>query len=140
MTVQDLLAGGLGGLVALSALVEITPIKLNPWSWLAKWVGRALNGEVLDKVSALERDVRKIQDDAHRREAVSARTRILRFGDEILHDVLHTKEHFDQTLRDITSYEQYCETHPEFENSCAVLTIQKIKASYLERLEKNDFL
>lgn len=140
MTVQELLAGGLGGLLALSALVQIAPIKLNPWSWLATHLGRSLNGEVLDKVSNLERDVLQIKDDAARREAVMARTRILRFGDEILHGVLHTKEHFDQTLKDITAYEQYCDDHPEFENSCAVLTIQKIKDTYMERLEKNDFL
>ena len=107
---------------------------------LAKTAGRALNGEMLDKLSALERDVRQIKDDAARREAVMARTRILRFGDEILHKELHTKEHFDQTLRDITAYEQYCDNHPEFENSCAVLTVRKIKDTYMERLEKNDFL
>lgn len=140
MSLLEIAELGGGGILLLTILVEIAPIKINPWSWLAKTAGRALNGEMLDKLSALERDVRQIKDDAARREAVMARTRILRFGDEILHKELHTKEHFDQTLRDITAYEQYCDDHPEFENSCAVLTIQKIKETYMERLEKNDFL
>ena len=140
MTMVEMAQMGGSGILLLAILVEISPIKINPWSWLAKVIGRALNGEVLDKVSDLERDVRQIKEDAARHEAVVARTRILRFGDEILHDVAHTKEHFDQTLRDITSYEQYCNSHPEFENSCAVLTSQKIKETYMERLEKNDFL
>lgn len=140
MSLLEIAQMGGGGILLLTILVEVAPIKINPWSWLAKAAGRALNGEMLDKLSALERDVRQIKDDAARREAVMARTRILRFGDEILHKELHTKEHFDQTLRDITSYEQYCDDHPEFENSCAVLTIQKIKDTYMERLEKNDFL
>ena len=140
MSLLEIAELGGGGILLLTILVEIAPIKINPWSWLAKTAGRALNGEMLDKLSALERDVRQIKDDASRREAVMARTRILRFGDEILHKELHTKEHFDQTLRDITAYEQYCDDHKEFENSCAVLTIQKIKETYMERLEKNDFL
>lgn len=140
MSLLEIAELGGGGILLLTILVEIAPIKINPWSWLAKTAGRALNGEMLDKLSALERDVRQIKDDASRREAVMARTRILRFGDEILHKEIHTKEHFDQTLRDITAYEQYCDNHPEFENSCAVLTIQKIKDTYMERLEKNDFL
>lgn len=140
MTLLEIAELGGGGILLLTILVEVAPIKINPWSCLAKAIGRALNGEVLDKVTILERDVRQIKEDAARREAVSARTRILRFGDEILHDVAHTKEHFDQTLKDITSYERYCGEHKEFENSCAVLTIQKIKETYMERLEKNDFL
>lgn len=140
MSLLEIVQMGGGGILLLATLVEVAPIKINPWGWVAKTVGRALNGEVLDKVSTLERDVRQIKDEAARREAVSARTRILRFGDEILHGVLHTKEHFDQTLKDITDYERYCEEHPEFENSCAVLTIKKIETTYMERLEKNDFL
>ena len=31
-------------LVALLSLVEVSPIKINPWSGLAKWLGRAING------------------------------------------------------------------------------------------------
>lgn len=140
MSLLEIAQMGGGGILLLTILVEVAPIKINPWSWLAKAAGRAINGEVLAKVSTLERDVHQIKEDAARHEAVVARTRILRFCDEILHGVLHTKEHFDQTLRDITAYEQYCDDHPEFENSCAVLTIQKIKDTYMEHLEKNDFL
>lgn len=28
------------GLVALSSVVEISPIKINPWSWLGKQIGK----------------------------------------------------------------------------------------------------
>ena len=40
-------------LVIGSGLIEVVPIKLNPWSWLAKRLGRAANGEVLSKVEAV---------------------------------------------------------------------------------------
>lgn len=61
-------------------------------------------------------------------------------GDETIHGVRHTKEHFDQILRDITNYEQYCKDHPRFENNTTVLTSQRIKDIYEDCLAKADFL
>ena len=44
---------GSGIVILLLTLVEITPIKINPWSWLGRKIGRAINGEVLEKVETL---------------------------------------------------------------------------------------
>lgn len=73
-------------------------------------------------------------------DATTARYRILRFNDEILHGTLHTKEHFDQILGDINAYENYCGSHPEYENNKAVLAIENIKKVYQSCTAKNDFL
>lgn len=73
-------------------------------------------------------------------EASVCRYRVLRFNDEIIHKVRHTKEHFDQVLDDITSYEQYCEDHPEYENNKAVLAIANIKRTYDKCTQDGDFL
>ena len=35
--------------IALLSLIQIVPIKINPWSWLGKQIGRAINKEVMDK-------------------------------------------------------------------------------------------
>lgn len=48
MTLKDLLLGGSGGLFALLTILQISPIKINPWSALARSIGRALNKDVLD--------------------------------------------------------------------------------------------
>ena len=42
MTLKDLLLGGSGGLFALLTILQISPIKINPWSALARSIGRAL--------------------------------------------------------------------------------------------------
>ena len=47
---------------------------------------------------------------------------------------------FDQILRDITTYERYCDNHPNFENNNKVLTSKRIKDIYEDCLEKADFL
>lgn len=40
MTIKELLLGGGGLLLILMTLVQIAPIKINPWSALAKQLGK----------------------------------------------------------------------------------------------------
>ena len=140
MNIKELLTSGGGVLLILLTLIQIAPVKINPWSWLAKNIGKAINGEVVEKVDNLSTDIRNLRDECEEREATACRTRILRFGDEILHDVRHSKEHFDQILIDITAYENYCTSHPDFRNNVAVATIKRINQVYAQCIRDNDFL
>ena len=139
MTMEEIATGG-GILLVAMTLIQIAPIKLNPWSALAKAIGRAINGEVIAKVDRLERELLDMKENQEERDAISCRARILHFGDETIHGVRHTKEHFDQILRDITTYERYCDDHPNFENNTTALTSQRIKDIYEECLKTKDFL
>ena len=140
MSVEEILLGGGGALVAVMTLIQVAPLKINPWSAVAKAIGRAINGEVIAKVDQLEQDLKDMKADQEERDAISCRSRILHFGDETIHGVRHTKEHFDQILRDITTYERYCDNHRNFENNTTVLTSKRIKDIYEDCLEKADFL
>ena len=140
MTLKELLTGGGSALFILATLIQIAPIKINPWSFIAKKIGKALNGEVVEKVDRLEKNIENLRVECEEREATKCRARILRFGDEILHNVRHSKEHFDQILLDITAYEQYCNTHPNFKNNVAIATINRINREYDECANNNCFL
>lgn len=54
MEIKELLSENTGTLLAIVAitmtLVEITPIKINPWSTFGHWIGRIFNGDVLKKL------------------------------------------------------------------------------------------
>ena len=143
MTVEEIkelfLSGGSIAVILLT-LIEITPIKINPWSWIGKKVGRMLNGEVLDKVSNLEKELTDHKDKSEERHATLCRAHILRFGDEVLHGTPHSKEGYDNILLDIDSYEAYCSNHPGYKNNIAVQTIEHIKRKYQEHLINDDFL
>lgn len=134
-----LLTGG-GVLLVLITLIQVTPIKINPWSWIAKKLGRAINGEVLEKVNDIDMCVKEFKDHDAEQWASLSRTHILRFGDELLHGVAHSKEHFDQILVDISKYESYCKEHPEYLNGVANATIKQIKNTYQKCLQDNSFL
>lgn len=124
------------GIVTFISLVEIAPIKINPWSWL----GNTLNKGVICKMDKIEKDVADVKKEVAESSAVTSRYRILRFDDEILHDVKHTKEHFDQILLDIDVYEKFCEEHPDFKNNLAVMAIKHIKTIYQKCSTDNSFL
>ena len=138
--IKEMLKYGGGVLLILMTLIQVTPIKINPWSWLAKIIGRAINGEVLEKVDSLSEDVKALKDEDAEQWASLSRSHILRFGDELLHGVPHSKEHFDQILLDINKYEDYCSEHPNYKNNIANATIKQIKNTYQKCLEENNFL
>lgn len=140
MTLNDITIYGGGALLILMTLIQIAPIKIDPWSWLGKCIGRAINGEVLDKVETLSQDVKKNKADDDEQWASLSRSHILRFGDELLHGVAHSKEHFDQILLDISKYEKYCSEHKDYLNDVAHETIKRIKNTYQKCLEENNFL
>jgi hypothetical protein len=138
--IKEIFLGGGGALLILMTIIQISPIKINPWSFLAKKIGRAINGEVIEKVDNLGEELADHKAKSAEREATLSRTHILRFGDEILHGVLHSHEHYQQILLDVDAYEEYCDEHPDYKNNVAVETIKHIKRKYREHLEDDSFL
>ena len=140
MSINEWLAGGGGLLLALLTLVQIMPLKVNPWSAIAKAVGRAVNADVLRELDTVTRklDTHIRVDDE--RNADSYRTRILQFNNELLREIMHTREDFIEILAVIDDYERYCREHKEYKNNRAVCAIENIKRVYMERLQKHDFL
>ena len=147
LTLGEFLGWGSAILVAMSGVIEVSKIKLNPWSWLARHVGRAINGEVLDKMDAMNERVDKLsvkvdQSEARQaeRDAKMARNHILRFGDEVRVGTRHSKESFDEVLADITAYESYCQAHPEFPNHRTRAAEKFITETYDRCLKEDSFL
>ena len=56
MSIQELIGGGGGLLLIIMTLVQIIPVKVNPWSALARMLGKALNGG--DVMAKLEEHIR----------------------------------------------------------------------------------
>lgn len=139
-TIKQIALGGGGTLLILMTLIQIAPIKINPWSWIAQCVGRAINKEVLEKVDNLSTEFEDHKRNSEERHATLCRSHILRFGDEVLHGVPHSKEGYDSILLDIDSYEEYCDRHPDYKNNVAVATIRHIKNMYQKHLEEDSFL
>jgi len=138
---------GLGGVLALSLVVEIAPIKINPWRWLLKKIGNALNAGAREEIAGVKQQLQKLQEDLteHKqvddaRNADAKRAAILQFNTELLRGISHTREDFIEVLAIIDEYEAYCRTHAEYKNSRSVHAIANIGRVYDDRLRKRDFL
>lgn len=131
-TTFDLKIGWLIVLALIGGLVEISPIKLNPWSAIKNFF--TANTKILAALENLDARVKNLEINNAEEKAVNARIRILRFGDEILHHINHTKEHYEQTMMDIDLYETYCDEHPDFKNQITIMNIQIIKEQYAKCL------
>lgn len=145
-------------LAVLFTLLQIAPVKVNPWSWLgklvsrffgwlAKRIGKAINGEVINelceiKTQLADLEARDKRQDLERAEdkALDARRRILQFADEIRRKVRHSEEHFNNVFEDIKYYKTYCKEHEDFENDRARISIKIIEDTYEKCSRENDFL
>ena len=154
--------------IAVLSLVEITPIKINPWSRLAKWLGGLLNAQsvakideinniicsldkkidgVIDDVNGLGQEIQDLrvelkenEEKEDEREVINARIRILEFCDELQEGRKHSKDRYDQVLQDITLYNSYCSVHPDFKNNQTEATVKYIEREYNDHLARHDFL
>lgn len=140
MTIKELLLGGGGLCLILMTLVQIAPIKINPWSALAKAIGKAVNADVTSRLAEIEEKLDGHIKTDDRRTADNLRAQILHFNNELLRPIYHIKEEFIEVLAKIDEYERYCERNPDYPNNRAVLAIENIREVYMERLKKRDFL
>lgn len=151
MNLKELIEGG--SILLILTLVQISPIKLNPWSWIwqliqkgVKAIGRAFNADTMKQLEEIKGNQTEIQRklDEHietddMRHADGLRMAILKFNLELIRNIKHTHEDFTEVLRQIDEYEKYCREHEKYPNSKAVYAIGNIKRVYKERLKKRDF-
>lgn len=142
-----LIGSGVGVIIIVFSLIKIKPLEINIWAWLFRKIGKAFQGELIDKVDNLETKVDDLNKKMTNHEAkdeedkiLSKRKDILVFSDEIYNKQYHSKEHFEEILDLIDDYEDYCDAHPNFENNKALIAIQQIKDVYADCLENHKFI
>lgn len=127
MSLSDLISGSGLTVVIFLSLIQISKIEINPWTWIFKFIGKIITADIEER---MDRDA-----------AMQCRYRILRFDDEIRHEVLHSREHFNQMLNDINQYEKYCNDHKDtFPNHEATSAIANILSTYNKCRDKNSFI
>ena len=136
---------GIGALVLIvvMSLMEFTKIKINPWSAIGNVFNRELREKIDrqgEQISDLADKITDVKREVTANDAKGARYRILRFEDEIRHQVLHTKEHYDQIIEDINTYEIFCKDNKWFANNQAHWAIATIRKRYDEHNVDNSFL
>lgn len=93
-----------------------------------------------DNQASMQRSIASLSASVAEDQAITARVRILSFGDDMMAGRDHSKDAFDQVLGDIDRYDHYCETHPHFKNNQTAMTRSLILDQYKECEREGTFL
>ncbi len=128
------------GAAFILTVLQVSKVKVNPWSWIIDRLGRALNKELLDEVADIKKDLLMQKEDFEKDQVLQARRRILSAADEIRRGIPHSDEFFTEVLGDVDTYTTYCKDHPKFENSKAENSIELIKSTHFTVVKENKFV
>lgn len=92
-------------LAILSIVIEVAPIKLNPWSYLLKSLGNKINADVINRLEIVEGQLKAQDSKIDNNEKDRIRYEILDFARSCRKNDPHTKEEFDHILEQYDKYE-----------------------------------
>jgi len=117
-------------LAVFLSLVQIAPIKINPWDTILGWLGSKINAGVKKQLDAVSQQS-NVQKEEFREFWIDyQREAILRFSRECSQDMSHSREEWNHILDIIKRYETFCSKH-EIANG-----VIEENSSYLRDLHK----
>lgn len=116
-----------GLLVIFLSLIEISPLKLNPWKWFRAFY-------------RLPSRLESLEDEFQKDRIFRWRSQILRRADYIRNGEKFSSETWDDTIDTIDRYEKYCKEHPDVKNGKAKAAIEYLQKKYSVVYETKDFL
>ena len=132
--------------VVLLCLVEVTPIKINPLSWVFKWIGSKANEELRAEVKYLRDglhdargELNSLISDVEQMKVDSMRWDILTFANACHCGKRHTKEEWNHTISQCQEYEDYVE-RKNISNGVIVEETKYLRELYQGIIKENDFL
>ena len=122
-----------------SLFIQISPIKINPWSAILKWIGKTITGDACSKIDVLISRVDNIEKNVIENEKDRIRWEILDFDNSCHNEKKHTKDEFEHIVTLNKKYKNLLKESND-ENGVFEAEYEYIQDLYKERLEKNDFL
>lgn len=113
-------------------LIEVSPIKVNPWQKIFAWIRNLFLGEIISQLMELKRDFEETK-------AQDKRWHILSFARSCRQGELHTKEEWNHAISELKDYERYTK-EKDIDNGVIEENAKYLRKLYNDRLTKNDFL
>lgn len=101
---------------------------------------REESAEMKTAITEIKEEARAHNEQNLEERAKNNRSKILRFDDELRIGIKHSYEYFEDILRTVHEYEDYCDNHPKFKNRQAESAINHIQSAYDEAHENNSFI
>ncbi len=139
MTVGQIAGNATFFLAALSAFIEVTPVKYNPWSDLIQWIGRKMNGKLIERIEEQDKKIDYLMKMVDENEVDRLRYEILRFSNSCRNGQKHTEEEFDHII-EVTEKYHLIIARQNLTNGKIDLEYAYILDTYRECQHNNSFL
>lgn len=124
--------------IIFTTLIQISPLKLNPWDFCLGWIGDRLNSHIIKKVDALDTKLTEHIVESRDSSVKQKRERILNFVEEGMSGRRYTKETFEFMIRECDDYETYIKKN-DIKNGVIEASITEIRRRYLDHVHNADF-
>lgn len=146
MSIGAIIGWAAGALAVLGTFVEVSKIKINPWSSLFRWIGKKMNAEVMEEIKELKKndeEIRKEQEEIKRQQAIDAcdaiKTEVFGFYNECKRGLKHSEAEFNHIAQQNKKYEELLEITKE-PNGVYEMEFEFIMRIFKKAMAENDFL
>ena len=119
-------------------LIEVAPIKINPWRSLLKWVGKAINGDIQAQIAEIKTEVKELKEDCELKNVDDMRWEILNFVNTCRRGTEHSKDEWRHVMTQLAKYEDYTE-RKGISNGVIEEDSRYLRELYHKHNTKNDF-
>lgn len=109
-------------------LVEIVPVKIHPWRWLANLI-----------LGDIRKDMQSLRDEVTEMKVQNWRWNVLDFANSCKNGRRHTLDEWKHCISQLAEYEKYIDTH-EITNGVFDEDAKHLREEYHEHCRRNDFL
>lgn len=124
--------------VLLMTIIQVAPIKINPWDFVLGWIGDRTNSHIIKKVDGLDQKLTDHILESREGSLKRKRLRIISFVEDGVNGKKYTKEAFENMIRECDDYEKFIK-ETGMPNGVIEASIDVIRARYKEHLNKADF-
>lgn len=146
MSIGEIIAAASAGLLCLGTFVEISKIKINPWSSLFRWIGNCLMADIKAEIKEVKEEQKELsqkQEELTKQMAIDAADRIkaeiFSFYNECQKGQRHSEAEFQYIIQQNKKYEKLIEETKEA-NGVYEAEYKYILAIYEKCQREKDFL
>ena len=137
----------IGWVIVIGAsIIQVAPIKVNPWDWILGGIGKRLNKAINERMDAIEKKQSEFESkfdiyvtEQRKKDLDDKRSQILQFCNECMLHKRHTQEQFRFVIRLCDEYEKYIEDN-KLKNGEISDAIDQIREIHRKCLAENSFL
>jgi len=126
-------------LISSITVIQISPIKIDPWTLVFKKLGDWINGDIKQELIELKKNSDELKRDFEETKAQDKRWHILSFANSCRNGKRHSKDEWEHLITELREYEEYTK-RKNIPNGVFEEDAKYLRSLYQKISMENDFL